>query len=329
MRLSMEDLGRIEKLLFYRCHFVVGLLFLFMAGALFFIKQIASSNFFAITASLFVILIALSAYFVFHFFFLNKKIKGLAHFAELGLNSAQVAHDMRSPLCVFKNIVPILAKRIKIENEDVEKMLQVLGRASFRMEGICEDLLVKQLGTLEPSRGFPLHTILDELIDEGKANRSLSGIKFNRNYAPQPIFFWGRQNRLQRVFANIIKNAMESIKFEGEIAVATNIKGDDVIVSIGDNGPGMSPELVSRLLTTGATKGKVKGNGLGMQFIREVIQNHKGELSIDSTEGKGTTIHVQLPYAQAEPLENKITFNSDQAGEPLEADSLEPQEQRV
>ena len=248
---------------------------------------------------------AFSGYLVFHRFFLDKKIKLLSHFAGLGLNSAQVAHDMRSPLATFKGLLPLLGKSIKIENEDIEQMLQVLGCAHLRLDGICEDLLAKQQGTTEAVRGFRLHTIIDELIGEAKANRTLANVTFNRHYDEQSIFFLGRQNRLQRMFANIIKNAIEALNFKGEITVTTSIKGDEVIVSIQDNGPGMSPEVIKKILDKGITKGKVKGNGLGMQFVREVIQNHNGKLSIDSTIGKGTTIHVQLPGARLEAVKEQ------------------------
>ena len=228
------------------------------------------------------------------------------HFASLGLVSAQVAHDMRSPLSVLKVLLSSLDERVSSSDQSTDEVLHVMSRANHRLENICEDLLAKQRGTSEPKRGFNLHEILDELIIEAKANRSLSGVNFHKDYYSKSIFFLGRQNRLQRVFANIIRNAIEAIDFEGSIIVSTHVKNSEVIVSIQDNGVGMSQEAINQLLITGGSKGKIKGNGIGMMFVKEVLKNHKGKLSIESIEGSGTTVHIQFPYKQVEQrLEDK------------------------
>ena len=305
MKQSSTDSGPAGRPLLYRCLRVIVPLLVFVAAAPVFILKLmawaAPSVAFHPAITLIacggVVLIGASIYLLFHAFVLEETVKKLEDLADLGKVSAQVAHDMRGPLSCIRALTSALAEGPDLNgNESRGEALRAMGLLVHRLGHTCEDLLAKQRGTQEPIREFGIHTILDELVEETQANRSLAGISFRREYDPKRILLSGRQNRLQRVFANIIRNGMEAMKFAGEISIFTTVKGDHVIVSIRDAGPGMSREMIERILTTGGTEGKVKGNGIGMACVREVICNHNGQLSIDSSEGKGTTVHVQLPY---------------------------------
>lgn len=105
-------------------------------------------------------------------------------------------------------------------------------------------------------------------------------------------------DQLFRAFYNIIRNALQSIPgdTEGGISIHTRFNDSDVGIIIGDNGSGISHEVMGSMYEPFRTT-KKKGHGLGLLIVRHIIKEHGGTLSITSKEGLGTTITITLPRA--------------------------------
>ena len=120
-------------------------------------------------------------------------------------------------------------------------------------------------------------------------------ITINREYGNVPAIscFPGQLNQ---VFLNIIINAKQAIKGKGEITIATFTKSEKVYVSIKDTGVGISKENVKKVFDPGfTTKGVGVGTGLGLSICYQIIQDHRGEIKVESEMGKGTTFTIILP----------------------------------
>ena len=115
---------------------------------------------------------------------------------------------------------------------------------------------------------------------------------------PQVECYPGKVNQ---VFMNILTNAVQATiakKGDGEriVSIATHIAGDHVIISIKDNGIGMSPEVKTRIYDPFFTTKPVgEGTGLGMAIVYGIIEDHHGSIDIDSTPGIGTEFRIALP----------------------------------
>lgn len=105
--------------------------------------------------------------------------------------------------------------------------------------------------------------------------------------------------KLNQVFLNILTNASHAIEGKGTIAIKTSIEGDMVCASFRDSGTGISEEDLKSIFDLGfSTKGKRVGAGLGLAICRQIVQQHRGTLSVDSRFGEGSVFTVRIPLTQ-------------------------------
>jgi signal transduction histidine kinase len=110
--------------------------------------------------------------------------------------------------------------------------------------------------------------------------------------------------RLNQVFLNLLINAKQAIRGKGEISITTYIRDDKVFVEIKDSGEGISQEKLDRIFDPGyTTKGVGVGTGLGLSICYQIIQDHRGEIKVESEPGQGTTFTVILPTDLEKRLE--------------------------
>jgi len=129
-------------------------------------------------------------------------------------------------------------------------------------------------------------------------HRLKGGINVLREYAeglPRICAFGGELNQ---IWTNLISNAIEAMQGKGELRVRTTRDLDRVLVEIGDNGPGISPEVLPHIFDPFfTTKGVGEGTGLGLDTVCRIIRNHHGEIRVSSHPGD-TRFQVYLPVTQ-------------------------------
>jgi signal transduction histidine kinase len=109
-----------------------------------------------------------------------------------------------------------------------------------------------------------------------------------------------RPSQLNQVFMNIIKNAAQSIEGKGTIRIKTSLDASDVIIRIKDDGQGIKKENLGKVFDPGfTTKGVGVGTGLGLSISYNIIQDHEGDIQVESEEGRGSTFSIILPIKQA------------------------------
>jgi signal transduction histidine kinase len=105
-------------------------------------------------------------------------------------------------------------------------------------------------------------------------------------------------NRLNQVFMNLLINAYQSIPDKGEIRISTSVVDHEVRISISDTGGGIKKEHLNRIFDPGfTTKGVGVGTGLGLPISAQIIQDHKGRVTVQSEVGKGSTFTIALPIS--------------------------------
>jgi signal transduction histidine kinase len=109
---------------------------------------------------------------------------------------------------------------------------------------------------------------------------------------PIPCF----PGRLNQVFLNLIVNARQAIVGRGTITVETCMEGHEAVVRVSDTGAGLAKEHLARVFDPGfTTKGVGVGTGLGLSICYQIVQDHRGTISVESVEGEGTTFTVRIP----------------------------------
>jgi signal transduction histidine kinase len=114
---------------------------------------------------------------------------------------------------------------------------------------------------------------------------------------------WARADgeQLKRAFVNLAQNAVESMEGKGELLVKLAPAGDNIEIAFQDQGPGIAPENLSRILEPFFTT-KREGTGLGLSIASRIVERHGGSLRVVSAPGNGTSIIVELTQAAPERL---------------------------
>ena len=125
------------------------------------------------------------------------------------------------------------------------------------------------------------------------------GITVRRDYQPVPLLVNSFGSELNQVWTNLVDNAIDAMRGKGELRVRTYREEGCVVVEIGDNGPGISPEIRPHIFEPFfTTKGVGEGTGLGLDTVQRIVKKHQGNIQVRSKPGD-TSFQVWLPLANA------------------------------
>jgi signal transduction histidine kinase len=138
-----------------------------------------------------------------------------------------------------------------------------------------------------------LNTIVRDILEILRPEMEKKDIRLVSDFYPHPIV--GRLNKhlLKVALAHLVRNAIEATP-HGEIRVTTAMERNLAELVIQDTGRGMAKEVVERVFEPFYTT-KVGGSGLGMVFVHQIVEEHRGEIALDSQVGKGTKVTIRLP----------------------------------
>jgi len=184
---------------------------------------------------------------------------------------------------------------------ETELLMNEISDATTRISTLVG--AAKQYSQLDraPFQTVDVHELLDStlMMLSGKIPPGIKVVKeYDRSLPQIPAY----AAELNQVWTNLIDNAIDAMDGAGTLTITTRIDGDDVVVSIGDTGPGMPADVQARAFEPFfTTKDVGKGTGLGLDISRRIIvENHQGEISIASQPGE-TVLTVRLPKGTAGP----------------------------
>jgi signal transduction histidine kinase len=124
------------------------------------------------------------------------------------------------------------------------------------------------------------------------------GVSVQRDYQKIPLLVNSFGSELNQIWTNIIDNAIDAMGGKGELRVRTYREDDCVVVEIGDNGPGISPEIQPHIFEPFfTTKGVGEGTGLGLDTVQRIVKKHRGNIQVNSKPGD-TRFQVRLPLSE-------------------------------
>jgi signal transduction histidine kinase len=221
------------------------------------------------------------------------------HFAALGRMAAGVAHEIRNPL----NAIGIAAQRMQRENnrfsdpaphQPDNRFIDVIWDEVRRLNLIVEDFLsfAKNRPMLRP---VLLADFLEDIVRLMSQEANSKNITIENNRQPADIEIEIDPDKMKQVMLNIFKNAIESIRSQGKIAISTILLPNQKVgIRVQDSGAGVLPEALEAIFEPGYTT-KDKGLGLGLAIAHEIVRAHGGEIQVSGKSGAGADFIVVLP----------------------------------
>lgn len=215
------------------------------------------------------------------------------------------AHDLRSPLGVIQNYSDFLeADAGPLLNDEQRAFISTIKRTSGFMLGLVDDLLDVtsiEAGRLTLNRQpFDLGRLLADNVTVNRTLATRKNIRLELAPAVPLLLVALDANRINQVLNNLIGNAIKFSNPGSRVSVTAAVAGDAVIISIADQGIGLSasdlPDLFEPFarVTVRGTAGE-KSTGLGLAIARSIIEAHGGRIWVESELGKGATFFVSLP----------------------------------
>jgi two-component system NtrC family sensor kinase len=231
--------------------------------------------------------------------------------ASLGTLLAGVAHELNNPLSNVSSSAQILAEDLDELEEDFKKELinQVLEQ-SDRARDIVRTLLEFSRISDFSWQELSLKNLVEKTITLLRGQIA-SDVRINLDI-PEDLKMTLDKQRMQQVFINLIKNALDVIGPNGQIWISCRELarkergGREIEILIEDNGPGIPAEIRNRIFDPFfTTKDVGHGSGLGLFIVHDIIEMHGGSIRVESNPGQGTTFILWLPDRQAETGEKK------------------------
>ena len=215
-----------------------------------------------------------------------------------------VAHELRTPLVAIVGYSELLENDDNpLTEEQIESYLSIVQSNAEVLNRLVDDLL--DIGRIQIGR--PLGILsqdadLDEIIEKATDSANRQGLQHKiivTHNNPIPETIWIDGGRITQVLNNLLNNAIKYSPQVGTIEIQTLTDDEKVTVSIQDQGMGMTPQQVEhvfdRFYCADVSNSRNTGLGLGMTIVKQIIDDHGGEISVTSRLGEGTTVTFALP----------------------------------
>jgi PAS domain S-box-containing protein len=245
---------------------------------------------------------------------LELQIRRSDRLASLGTLSAGMAHEIKNPLVSIKTFAQLLPERYQ-DSDFRETFSNLIGHEIDRIDSLVNQLLRFARPAKPHLKPMHVHEILEKSLLLIGHRLFQKDIKLTRSWEANVDTIRADADQLEQVFLNFFLNAMDAMKRGGELSVSTQIRtGEEWVAAMAQtNGDGQSQEVL-RITIRDTGEGirsedvphvfdpffstKDYGTGLGLSVVHGIIQEHGGQIEVESELKKGTTFHILLPLVR-------------------------------
>jgi signal transduction histidine kinase len=216
-------------------------------------------------------------------------------FDATGRIARTFAHEIRNPLTNINLATEQLSSEMTPNDENTGFLFDLIKRNSNRINQLISDLLNSTKFSELNYEKVSINALLDETLQLAQDRIMLNNVDVIKNYSNEICDITVDKEKIKIAFLNIIINALEAMegKTNAKFTVETKKDEDKCIVIISDTGNGIDDDALSKIFEPYFTK-KTKGNGLGLTNTQNIILNHKGNITVKSKEGDGTSFIISL-----------------------------------
>jgi len=217
----------------------------------------------------------------------------------LRLLAAGVAHEIGNPLNSLHIHLQLMERSVQKLHDDekaeLEQSIDVARSEVNRLDSIVTQFLKAIRPSRPQLRPENVNTIVEEAVRFFAPELQDREIVVEQELRSDLPLLQLDRDQMKQAFYNVIKNSVEAMHRQGTLRIRTDLADTHVIVRFVDTGGGMSAENLSRVFEPYFTT-KASGSGLGLLIVRRIVREHGGELSIESSQGRGVTLTIRLPF---------------------------------
>ena len=242
------------------------------------------------------------------FFYVRKAIEKTKNLEKRAINSERLAfigtlagglaHEIKNPLSTLNIYIQLLQEELgSMTGENSKRVYmktQVLQKEVQRLEQILNDFLRFARGQKLELKDHDMNEILDEVADFVTPEIKQKKILILKSYDADLPQCRLDSNLIKQAILNIIINAEQAMENGGELMIRTSKDKKYIQIDITDTGPGIPKDIIDKIFQVYFSTKKT-GTGLGLPTAKRIIEDHRGTISVQSEEGKGTNFSIKLP----------------------------------
>lgn len=227
-------------------------------------------------------------------FTLYEEKKKAEHLQVIGKFTSSIAHDIKNLLQIVQSYIELMEIEMKGDSE-IKFYIDSICTEVKLIHGLTLDILDfanRQIALIKSK--VNLKEFLEEIKKHVDILLKLTPVTFELKFS-ENIEFMCDRDKLFRVFFNLINNSLEAVGENGRILFEAYLQDGNLIFIIEDNGKGIKKENLNRIFDPFFTTGKLKGTGLGLAVVKEIVEAHNGDIAVESEENRYTRFIVRLP----------------------------------
>jgi signal transduction histidine kinase len=213
--------------------------------------------------------------------------------STIGRLSSSIVHDLRNPLASIYGGAEMMMDG-HLSEAQLHRVASNVYRSSRAINDLLQELVDVSRGRTQVPELCRLSEVIEAAAETQASSAEQQSVRIDASIDPS-IELPLERARIERVFLNLISNALEAMPNGGCVEIRAEQNGDSVVIRVDDTGPGIPPSVRKRLFQPFVSEGK-SGLGLGLALSRQTVLDHGGDLWAEETESSGARFRLRLPY---------------------------------
>ena len=232
-------------------------------------------------------------------FEMQRQLTQLERLAAAGQLAAQFAHEVGTPLNLISGHVQLL--RARVRDERVIHRLDIIAGQIDRITTIVRSMLDSTRRPVPQLEPIDINSALAQILDATKPTLVARNVELQTEMREGLPPIAADADQLQQVFINLINNSLDAMPLGGKLTVSTALDPDSVAIVLADSGEGIEEDEIDLIFDPLFSTKHGRGTGLGLTIVKQIIEEHHGEVEVESEPGQQTVFRIKLPLCVEKP----------------------------